>query len=330
MDSYLIVKILDSNSLVSSLTEVYKDTELRSYRADSEDEIKLFKDSAKLNDYDYESIKVYSRVCTIVQANAIESAITSANNQISEMLDLKAINFPMSRISCTNVGFIKNLHTGMCSPINKDGFNLTTSYMTRYTEVNRYDFINAVQESDSELARRYIKATHWFRHAKHESNIQLKVLFQWFALEALLKENDNDNIIPTVRWFLGFPNGKKQAEVAPSMMESLRDNCDYVFWSKRIDELLNQIRILRNKSIHEGDRQKDYADNLLDLYEKVMIYSVSRCLGAVQTAIQSGILTVSEFKDYVPALFQYGTRQVDDVLYNIVHTLNEHRSAISS
>ncbi|MCF4175159.1 HEPN domain-containing protein [Vibrio sp. McD22-P3] len=330
MDSYLIVKILDSNSLVSSLTEVYKDAELRSYKADSDDEIQLFKDSAKLNDYDYDSIQVYSRICTITEANDTESAITIANSIISEILDLKAINHPISRISCTNVGFIKNLNTGISSAISKDGFNLTTSYMTRYTEVNRYDFINVVQANDSELAERYIKATHWFRHAKHESNVQLKILFQWFALEALLKENDNDNIIPTVRWFLGFPNGKKQAEVSPSMMQSLRDNSDYVFWSKRIDDLLNQIRILRNKSIHEGNRQKDYADNLLDLYEKIMIYSVSRCLGAVQTAIQSRILTVSEFKDYVPVLFQYGTRQVEDVLYNIIHTFNEHRSAIQN
>ncbi len=187
MDSYLIVKILDSNSFVSSLTQVYKEVELRPYGADSEQEIELFKDSAKLNDYDYDSIKLYSRICTLIQANDVESALIAANNKFSELLDLKAIEFPISRVLVTNVGFVKNLITGNCTPIKKNDFNLTTSFMTRYTEVHRYDFINVVQNQDSELARRYIKATHWFRHAKHESNIQLRILFNWFALEALLK-----------------------------------------------------------------------------------------------------------------------------------------------
>ncbi len=114
------------------------------------------------------------------------------------------------------------------------------------------------------------------------------------------------------------------------MMSLLRQNNDYIFWNKRMDGLLNQIRTLRNKSIHEGNRQKDYPENLLELYQKVMIFSVSRCLGLVQTAIQAKLLTVSEFKNYVPMLFEYSNRQVEDVLHNIVYTLNEHRSAITS
>ncbi len=172
------------------------------------------------------------------------------------------------------------------------------------------------------MSERYLRSLHWFRNSKHENNQQLKILFSWFAVEALLKESELDNIGGTIRWFLGFPNGKSSLLVSASVLNELNQNPRYSIWKRQITDIIERIRIFRNDSAHHGFRTIDFTPKELDLYNHVMVLGLTRCQGAVQRALISGISTVSEFKEYMPYIFEDNCNLVNDVHGNILSILD--------
>jgi hypothetical protein len=164
---------------------------------------------------------------------------------------------------------------------------------------------------------------HWARNAKHEKNKQLKIIFYWFSIEALLKESENDNISGVLRWCLGFPNGKKRNEVPNSILSSLNTHPRYEYWSKEIVTIVEQIRIFRNDSVHSGFRSVDFTKSELELYTEVMTFGASRCQGAVNIALMNRIETVSDFKEYIGIIFEGRVGLINDVHGNLIYSLDE-------
>jgi len=173
---------------------------------------------------------------------------------------------------------------------------------------------------------RYLRSLHWGKNARHESNQQLKTLFYWFSAEALLKESKLDNVGDTLRWFLGYPNGKNAKSVSHLLISELNSDPLYSIWKVKIAKIVDDIRDFRNDSAHHGYRFIDVKKQDLALYNQVLMLGVSRAQAAVQGAIISKISALSEFKEYMPLILEQNEFLVQDVHRTILFMLNHTHS----
>lgn len=247
--------------------------------------------------------------------------IVNADKNFYDVLDVKNFDYPVATLKMSSIGLIKNLTTGEIQAIKEREFSGMSMFVVKNGNLPIFDFSNYILTSETELSQRFLRASHWVRNGKNESNIQLKILFYWFALEALLKESDSDNIGGIIRWSLGFPNGRLRSELSSRLLQQLESHNKYRYWGKRIEESLDKIRIFRNNSVHHGFRIKDFSNNDLKLYENIMIYSVSRCSALVKRALLNNIDSLSELKEYLPYLFEMNSNVVNDVHHNIIYSL---------
>ena len=327
MCKFLILKILDTQSVSLPSTFVYGSVELRSYNADSECEIDVLKESAISSRIDFDKYSHCARIATIVDSESINEAIDNADNLFSEILDLKSVEFAISNLKTSDIGFVKNLEDGNIQPITKREYQPSICFVVHQGDIQRMDVVNYILSLNNDLSNRYQRSLHWTRNSKHESNKQLKVLFYWFGIEALIKEFETDNVGGIVRWFLGFPNGKHRNNVSPSLLERLSDYPKYEYWDKELIRIIDKIRDFRNKSVHSGFRSVDLSKHELELYSRIMVLSASRCQVAVQLALINGISTVSEFKEYISLLFEERVNVINDVHGNILFSLEQIKNA---
>ncbi|TWI48947.1 hypothetical protein IQ22_04080 [Pseudomonas duriflava] len=323
MKKFLVVKLLESSGVVLPTTTIYGSVEIRSHKSDSEQEICLFKNSASNFDLDYEKYQICARIATIVNSESVEGAIALADDLFSQVLDIKYVEYAISNFKTSDIGFVKNLDSGDAEPIVSNGFRPTTAFIVHQGDIQRYDETNYILSLNNELSQRYIRSLHWSRNSRHEKNDQLRILYYWFSLEALLKETEADNIIGIVRWFLGFPNGKNSQDISPLLIKQLRSHSRYDFWSKEIFSKIDEIRIFRNDSVHSGFRSVDFTKKNLKLYNKLMILGCSRCQSAVKHALLNNLSSISEFKNYISAIFESNGNLVNDVHHTVIHLLDE-------
>lgn len=325
MSCFLIVKVLEPNGMVFPSTHIYSDVEIRSSSSDLSDEFEILEQSAISQHLNFSDYSLSSRIATIVEANSAGDAISEAEIRFTEVLDLKSIESPISNLTVSKIGFIKDLSSGKLSELIDSSLQPSPSFLVNQGSVQQNGMVNFLLLQDSELSQRYTKSLHWSRNSRHENNKQLRILFNWFSIEALIKESEKDNIAPTIRWFLGFPNGVNCQHVSSEILGKLESDPEYAYWKKNIISVLEEIRIFRNSSIHSGFRVTDFSAEKINLYDKLMIYAVSRCQRAVSDALRSRISTVSEFKNYIPLLFEYNENLINDIHNNILFSLSQIR-----
>lgn len=318
MDKFLVLKILDSDSVSIPTSLIYGSVEFRPYKADSEHEIEALKESANNNRAIFDKYSYCARIATIVESGSIENAIHDADNLFSEILDLKSVEFAMSNFRTSDIGYVKNLESGNIQPIRKTEGMPSMAFMMHQGDIQRIDAVSYLSSLNNELSERYKRSLHWVRNSKHEQNRQLKTLFYWFAIEALVKESDTDNIGGIVRWFLGFPNGKNRNSVSSSLLKNLSSHPKYAYWNKELTTIIDNIRVFRNDSVHSGFRSADFTKKELELYSEIMIYGASRCQAAVRQALIDGLTSVSEFKECISIIFEESVNVVDDIHGNIL------------
>lgn len=326
MSKYLVLRILDSQSVSLPSTLVYGSVELRPYDSDSECEIEVLKESASRNRVNFEQYLCSARIATIVESGDIDEAISLSDDLFANILDLKSVEFAISSIKTSDIGFIKNIDTGSVQPIVRGGFNPTISFLVKQGDTHCFDVVHHILSLDSELSKRYSRSLHWVRNGKHETNNQIKIIFYWFAIEALLKESEKDSISGVIRWFLGFPNGKRRNDISPFFLERISNNTSYDYWSKELVTVIDKIRDFRNYSVHSGFRSFDFTKKELELYSQLMVFGASRCQAAVQYALLNGIETVLEFKEHISLVFEENVT-INDVHNNIIYSLDRIRFA---
>ena len=324
MTYFLVVKILDDRSISTPRTMVYGDVELRSFTADSKLETEALELSASEGGLDFNKHKVCARIATIVECETPNEAVQQADNKFLEILDFKSTEFAVSNIKTSKIGFIKDLNSGEISPIKKSGFEQSISFLVSPGSTQCFDSTNYVLSLKNDLSERYKRSLHWARNSKNEINPQLRIIFSWFALEALLKANESDNSVESyIRLFMGFPNGIQLSLVSPITKSLLENHERYSYWRKKLSEIVKEIRDFRNDSVHSGFRSTDFTKEKLDQFKLVMIFAVSRCQAGVMRALLADISSLSEFKDYAVPLFEQNSNLVNDTHNNIIYSL-EH------
>lgn len=324
MNNFLIVKILEEKGAYFPHTKIYGDVEVRSPNADSFKEIAILESSAKKYNMDFSHCKFCSRLATIVKCYDREKAIEIADGKFAVVLDLLSAEVPLSSFALSRLGFIKDLDTGDILPISKKEFNLNTSFFRHHGRLQQIDLNNNIVTQDSEMNERYLRALHWRRNSKNDKNAQVNILFDYFSAEALFKESEGENIGGYIRWFMGFPNGKESKRVSEDLISKLNSTDRYLFWNKKLKLVFDDLRKFRNNSVHHGFRNLEFTVAELDFYKQVMIVGVSRALGATRFAIANGVITVKEFKEYLPEIFEAQISLTDvsgTIIYGLDRTL---------
>ena len=320
MTPYYVLKLLDNQGIHRSDTFILGDVEFRAPHSDFSEELTAIRESTRTNHL-HLNVELNCRVGTIVQANSSEEASLLADEKFVKALDIISSAVPVSSIRLANCGYTKDLASGFVKPIADATFTPSLSFMVSKGKLRPIEFIQWVAVQDSELAVRYKRSLHWARNAKWERNLQLKILFGWFAVEALFKETPEDNVGSLIRWFLGYPNGPSAIHVSSSIIVKLKSNPLYDRWKNRIRDAVEDIRIFRNNSVHSGFRNIDFSMPEIKLYSQIMVLGCSRSQNAVLLALRSGIETVPEFKKYVGLLFEENQNLVNDVHGTILYLL---------
>lgn len=326
MNTFLVLKVLEKNSICVQNTSLYSNVEIRSHNADCKDEVEALKESSESAKIDFSDYSFSGRIATFVESDDEQKAIDLAEDRFAEILDLKSIESSISNLSLSPIGLTKSLETGEVLPILFASYVPSMAFMMHPGDVQRFDVTNYVLSLNTDLSKRYLRSLHWSRNSRHEKNIQLRILFDWFSIEALLKESESDNLGGVIRWFLGFPNGRLELDVSSQIKSSLNSHPKYNIWKRNLPNILDKIRCFRNDSVHSGFREVDFSKKELDLYSHVMRYGSSRCQAAVQLALISRIETVSEFKRYIALIFEDNKNLVNDVHNNIIFTLDRIKS----
>jgi hypothetical protein len=322
MPNYLVVKVLDPDSIYIPTTLYYESVELRSYKSDNAFEIEALRASSTDHHVNFEHYQVCARIATIVNSASSDDAVMEADAKFALIMDLKFIEFPTSSFNTSGVGFIKDLDSGVIIPIKKPYSN-SMSFLMRRHEIQRRDWIHFVLAKNTELKNRYLRSLHWSRHSKHEKNPQLRILFYWFCLEALLKESELDQIGGLLRCFLGFPNWKSKQSLDPSIISVLESHPRYKFWQKKLINDVDSMREFRNNSVHSGFRSMDFTAHDLERYDQIVLLATYRCQSAVLTAILRDIETLSEFKKHAGDILASNANLVNDIHHTVIFTLDK-------
>lgn len=324
MTYFLVVKILDDRSISTPCTMVYGDVELRSSTADTILETAALESSASSGGLDFNKYKFCARIATIVKCEIPTEAVRQADSKFLEVLDFKSTEFAVSNIQTSKIGLIKNLISGEIDPIEKTEFEQSISFIVRQGSTQYFDSTNYILTIKNDLSERYKRSLHWARNSKNEINPQLKIIFSWFALEALLKADDNDNSVESyIRLFMGFPNGVQLSLMSPTTKALLEKHERYKYWQKKLFEIVIEIRNFRNDSVHSGFRSMDFTKERLDQFKIVMTFAVGRCQAGVMRGLLSGINSLHEFKEYAVPILEQNTNLVNDTHNNIIYSL-EH------
>ena len=320
MKDFCVVKLLEGGGLYGVESCAFRDVEIRPSSYDLEEEVEALKSSIEKNGYAADP-KFTNRICTIVCAPDRETAIRFADERFFEVLDVWDADAPLSKMELSECGFVKNLVTAEILPIERQIVPFTTAFMCAKGPYKALEFNHWVLRQTSALALRYRRSLHWSKKARGEKNLQLAILFKWFSVEALFKETKTDSVGPYIRWFLGYPCGPYASGVSKKLLQQLEAKPEYDKWRKWIEVSIEEIREMRNDSVHSGFRSIDFSVDDIVKYNGLMTYGCSRCQGAVRKAIGNGLQTVAEFKEYVGVIFETTENLVNDVHGNILYTL---------
>ncbi len=323
--SFYVVKLLSDKSVYYPETVILKDVEIRPPQSDFKQELKLLEESIK-NFNKHINLDFHCRIGTIVKASSEEEAEILADSKFVKVLDILSLNFPISNLSILNIGYIKKLDTGDIKPIldktpieGAQAFVLKDYIYFSYQKIEQW-----LIKQTNELAIRLQRSLYWSRKAEWEKEIQNKILFNWFSIEALFKQREDDNICPIIKWFLGFPTREKAILISKDILSKLNSSSLYKKWKKKIYKIIEEIRKFRNDSVHNGFRNIDKDINELYLYNHVLSLARSRCQKAVLKALLSGVFSLDEFKEYMPVIFEEMEDLVNDIIHTVLFSL-EHR-----
>jgi hypothetical protein len=288
--------------------------ELRSAQSDMEQEGNAIRESLMAHAETVVEPEVSAvRATTIVDADNVGEAFTLAAPRIDEALDVLVSTNPTPAFSdyrLMEAACVRDLNTGQVTPrlpkIDLEQFSLwgAVHLMDQYTWQAR-DFAQHVLSTErGELGERYARAAHWSRKADLESNPHLAMLFEWFAAESIWNVAKNDDVIPPIRWSLGFPNGKGIKLLGSTTQQAINAEPMHSAWSGRIEDRLHRIRSLRNQTVHNGFRQVDVPVDELRWLRALAHLTARYALHCVQLGIYASFDSTADLIEYLPLLLE--------------------------
>ena len=137
----------------------------------------------------------------------------------------------------------------------------------------------------------------------------MRILFNWFSIEALLKLDKKtlgitkeDNVAPKAMLAMGFPSWQKKNDVPASVMQKLENHSEYESWKTIIAKDMDKIREYRNNSVHLGFRPWDLSESELKKYSFLSEMARNSSQKLAQYAISSGCKDALDLWSEAPKL----------------------------
>jgi len=332
MNNYYVCKALKNPGIVIAETIVYANVEIRPARENDTEEMVLLTESIKATNLESEvEITLSCRIGTIVQTDTEEAISSLADQRFVEILDLAAVEYTMSHLSLAHCGYIKNLDSGECTIFKNREYSAGTSFIRSRSMMPQLNSTQQILYQSGDLFERYKRSIHWYRNAQREKSIHINLLYRWFAVEALFKENETDDVTGPFMLFLGFPGSTYSKHIDRNLLNRLAADASYSKWKRQIKDIVDKIRKFRNDSVHSGFRSIDCTPDDLRLYSRIMGLGLGRCQGAVRSAVLSGLKSVTEFREYAGLIFEDRPNVETDVIGNIIYVLDhDHLKHVQS
>jgi len=319
MNKYLCVRLLNTSQLVQqSKSFGWVDIRLSSFDLPFEN-IAIEK-SQTLQNTKYD-LKNLPRIVTIVEANNVRFAYFEANKVMEEAADFFDIFafFTKDEI-LTNVGFIREINATAAEPITSSLyldssfpfvpgaggiiFNFNHEFF-KPVSMEQMLLISNNYEYRNDLSR----SINWWRKAKSEKNLNIKLLFLWIALESLTRIEDED-ILYKLMLILGFPTKKYSSQLNNILLKDLTKIENYRAIRNNIDDLLEKIRKHRNHIVHDGFRMHDLDTHIATKYNFILNNYLTRLINYFLSAINQNITTVSGVWENMPKLIENDTQYI--------------------
>lgn len=303
MQDYLIVNAVAGDLQYNLEPKFIGRAALRNSTIDTPQERAALKKSCQENN-DPVDLEKSMRLSIIVTADSIEDAFSFARQSFSETLDIWSAfgSFIGQSVRLTNCAFSIDMSTNEIHPyiIFRIPMNCVVCHAGLFQPVT---FPQMISVYDDDFTKRIRRFCHWLRKAYTEEDRQLKILFWWFSLEAILKECESDNIAPNIAMLIGFCATKK----APNDWALLRENKNYGEFHRFFVETIDKIRKFRNDSVHSGFVPWDISDDDIKLYLFVLNSASARVRIALKSYyINSNRLkNVRDFKSFLEKIFQF-------------------------
>lgn len=209
-----------------------------------------------------------SRISTIVNTKEGRQPLAIARERFAEALDVLDIVTMLRKYALLEPGYIRHLDTGRMEPLHPLHSRLPRYFqnpilqidITRFSPMDLGQIVLAKQapgRADIDLADRLLRSAYWSRRARTEDNPQLRVLFRWFAIEAIWMIEpsqscsvSNDDVITPIMWAFGFPRGQGSNLITRKASRLRREIEDHDVWKKACSTRLAAIREFRNRSVH--------------------------------------------------------------------------------
>lgn len=263
-----------------------------------------------------------SRISTIVNTKEGRQPLAIARERFAEALDVLDIVTMLRKYALLEPGYIRHLDTGRMEPLHPLHSRLPRYFqnpilqidITRFSPMDLGQIVLAKQapgRADIDLADRLLRSAYWSRRARTEDNPQLRVLFRWFAIEAIWmiepSQNgsiSNNDVITPIMWAFGFPRGQGSNLVTRKASRLRREVENHDVWKMACSTRLAAIREFRNRSVHNGFRHYDISPRELLDFDIMTYHACAAVQRQVELGLVYGFQTAAELLEYLPLLFE--------------------------
>lgn len=304
MPNFIVYRLLSDKGEISPHPVGYGNTEIKPYSLLFSKEKLVIVESIKSFNENV-NLDIVPSISIIVEADNPEEADYLAEIKFEQVLDCKNAGLAISESRILNSGYIKNLDTEkIYARLNTNSFIRYPSFkiMDRLIpKLENAQYILTIEESELNTALQ--RSYHWLRRSENENDLHLKCLFSWFSIECLAKVGE-ENIVGKIMQVLGFPIGKMGKFVPKEKINALKNHEDYEALCKKTDRQLNEMRELRNKTVHEGFRSWDISFDLFKDFHNILTIVVPKIQYYAFRGLQNNLQTVKELWGIFPLLFE--------------------------
>jgi len=325
--TYLVVRLLHDRGVYQPHTDVLGDVEVRSPRGDLLDETRAIALSRSAHGIPSPEADTAMRAATIVTSGSPVEADAVALERFELTADLRSLRAAgLSRHDVTAVGFRRDLSSGQIAPAlpRKEWAPGPAFALVRKVWEGPDVAQWLASQPPSDLRTRLLRGLRWKRLADLEPNRQLKVLFRWFVVEATLRLKPEEDLVPWVLTFLGFPSGGVAAALDTTLRDELHAIPNYRSWREQVRNELAQVRDYRNDTVHSGFRPHDVSEQDLRRWVRLMSMVAPRVLHGVEEALLMGMVDPATMRSDAHRLLNAHGNLVNDLRGNLLHILGQN------
>jgi len=270
------------------------------------------------------------RIVTIVDANGERETDELAEERFDEALDLLTPGSGgLSRMAILGTGVYRHIRDARVRPrMPRNDALPVTSFRVIREPFPQWEWAQFLAtNAQTELQQRLVRSYHWSRKANLEANRQLRVLFRWFAMEAIWMVTKDDDITPRIMWALGFPTGSGAGLLSRTFTSALQAHSTIGGWRQQVESLLRAVKNFRNDSVHSGFRLQDIPRNQVRDFEQITVLACARVQHTVVAGIQAGMVTAAELLEYLPILTENNSNYINDIHGTVIYSLEHDHPA---